>query len=122
MECRTAQRMIPRYIQGDLKGSELNDFLDHVMNCQECYDELEVYYTIDAGLKELDGADGQVDTLKATIDRAMKESRDTERRLIFHQHFFYASSTVVFWFLLAAVIVQLRLLLEYAVQAGPLVF
>ena len=57
MDCHEAQKMITRYIRGELNRTETDEFLDHVMNCKECYDELEIYYTIDMGLKELDGVE-----------------------------------------------------------------
>ena len=54
MNCRTAEKLVQPYISGELEGSELLQFIEHVKTCRSCYEELETYYTIDATLQLLD--------------------------------------------------------------------
>ena len=46
MKCEEALTKIEAYINHTLNGRELEEFLEHVTSCQECYDELETYYII----------------------------------------------------------------------------
>jgi len=55
MTCKEAQQLIMPYINDELTDKELTPFLDHINNCKDCYEELEVYYTLYAGLAQLDG-------------------------------------------------------------------
>ena len=50
MNCRETQQMIDRYLKNNLEESELQAFLDHVRECPSCYEELEIYYTIEYAL------------------------------------------------------------------------
>lgn len=55
MTCKEAEQLIMPYINDELTDKELTSFLDHISNCKACYEELEVYYTLYAGLAQLDG-------------------------------------------------------------------
>ena len=54
MKCHDVQRMISGFIEKKLTDEQLEDFLEHIETCQDCYDELEVYYMITIGLMQLD--------------------------------------------------------------------
>lgn len=54
MTCFETQEMILRYLNDDLKDKELEDFLKHISQCENCYEELEIYFTLLTGLKQLD--------------------------------------------------------------------
>lgn len=54
MDCRTADKMIIRYIQRELDDDETAAFLKHIRTCQSCRNELEINYDIIDCLKALD--------------------------------------------------------------------
>ena len=54
MTCREAKDQVKAYIEGTMSDKECTRFLDHVMNCPDCYDELETYFIIDYSLQYLD--------------------------------------------------------------------
>lgn len=54
MECKEVQNIIPKYIDGSISDEELEEFLLHIANCKECYEELEITYTIKEALQQLD--------------------------------------------------------------------
>jgi len=56
MDCREIQAMIIPYINSALDDEQLKIFLKHIKTCKECKEELEIYYMVDVGLKQLDGA------------------------------------------------------------------
>lgn len=54
MKCEEALTKIDAYINDNLSHKELEEFLEHIKSCPECYDELETYYTISVGMKYLE--------------------------------------------------------------------
>ena len=54
MTCREAEQMVMPYINKDLTDKEMSAFLSHVHTCSDCYEELEIYYTIYTGLAQLE--------------------------------------------------------------------
>lgn len=46
MKCIEAQQLVKPYIEGQLSDRQLEQFLDHVEHCSECYEELEIYFSI----------------------------------------------------------------------------
>ena len=56
MNCKQAQRLLVPYINGELDEKEEGEFVKNIRHCPECYEELEVYSTVFAGIRQLDGA------------------------------------------------------------------
>ena len=54
MKCEEALTRISAYIDNTLSGRELEEFIEHVEHCPECYDELETHYTIKVGINYLE--------------------------------------------------------------------
>ena len=54
MKCEKALLMIDKYIEDKLSPRELQEFITHVKNCSECYEELEMFYVINVGMKYFD--------------------------------------------------------------------
>ena len=54
MNCRETQQMIYRYLNNDLDEKELQAFLDHVRECPSCYEELEIYYSVQEAIEYLE--------------------------------------------------------------------
>lgn len=55
MTCLEAQSKIIAYIDHNLEKDEKTDFLTHIKNCDNCKDELNIYYTMIEGMRQLDG-------------------------------------------------------------------
>lgn len=54
MTCLEAQSKIVSFIENKLSDDELAKFISHVNECDDCAEELEIYYTILVGMKKLD--------------------------------------------------------------------
>lgn len=54
ISCIEAQGMITRFIENQLNVEELQHFLYHMNHCKECREELEVYFILLTGMKQLD--------------------------------------------------------------------
>ena len=55
--CKTAQSLVIPYINDQLSDEETEDFLEHIENCKECYEELEIHFTVHYALQKLDEDD-----------------------------------------------------------------
>lgn len=78
MTCLTAQSLILKYINNELSGTQLEAFLNHIDNCNDCRDELQIYYIMFRGIKQLDD-----DTVSDyDFHRQFEESLDFSRRKI----------------------------------------
>ena len=58
MNCLETQIRIRAFLDHELTDGELRDFLDHVEQCQECREELDLYCGIDLALEEDDHSGG----------------------------------------------------------------
>ncbi|MCM1494278.1 MAG: zf-HC2 domain-containing protein [Bacteroides sp.] len=54
MNCLEAQSKIVAFVEDKLEGGELLEFVRHVRSCENCAEELEIYYTLLVGMKQLD--------------------------------------------------------------------
>lgn len=54
ISCMEAQGMITSFIGDTLDSKQLEQFLHHINHCEDCEEELEVYFTLLTGMKQLD--------------------------------------------------------------------
>ena len=50
--CKDYQKMIKDYDDGRLSLKQEERFIKHIMNCDDCKEELEIYYIVSYGLDE----------------------------------------------------------------------
>ena len=71
LTCREAEKMVMPYIDEELREDELDEFLEHIWSCDSCKEELEIYYTVSVGLRQLESGTGVYD-----ITGALEESME----------------------------------------------
>lgn len=54
MNCLEAQSKIVAFIEDKLDNGEKLEFIRHIQGCSNCAEELEIYYTLIVGMKQLD--------------------------------------------------------------------
>ena len=54
MTCKEAEGMVMAYIRHDMDVQQMEEFLEHIDQCENCREELEIYYTVEAGIRQLD--------------------------------------------------------------------
>lgn len=81
MKCHDVQLMISGFIEDRLTDQELETFLEHIATCQDCYDELEVYYMITVGLMQLD----EVHTGTLDLKKNLKNYIETKRQNLYNR-------------------------------------
>ena len=55
MNCKDTEKKIPYFLQDELDGSKLEEFVEHVEHCPECKEELSIQFLIAEGLERLEG-------------------------------------------------------------------
>ena len=105
-KCEEALTKIEAYIDHTLSGRELEEFLEHVKSCRECYDELETYYIISVGMRYLE----EENLESYNIPKMLQEDLHTRERQVRRRNIF--RKTAVFLGVLFF-IVLLVLMLSY---------
>ena len=114
-QCMEIQARIPDYIEGNLSTDELEEFITHIESCDECKEELNIYYTIYLGLLQLDHEDRDIKELNDLDGALAEELCQSElfiRRRHFWQGFRYVIYTTAFWCVVVSVLFELRLLCD----------
>lgn len=108
MDCKCAQSMVTPYIQKKLKDKELEGFLEHISHCEECYEELEIYFSVHYTLERLDDEEkGQVYNVKHALQERLSDSRFRVWRWRVSQMCFKGILVLVGSLFLAAIIFQI---------------
>ena len=55
MNCKELEKKIPFFLQDELDGSKLEEFVEHVETCPECKEELSIQFLVAEGLERLEG-------------------------------------------------------------------
>lgn len=108
LTCKQAEKMVMPFIDYQLSEQELEDFLIHVETCPSCKEELEIYYTVSAGLKQLDSGTGAYDiagALEDTLDMAWMKVRTMKLRKVIC----YAVNTLSVTGVLTILLMQIRM-------------
>lgn len=92
MDCKETRKNIYRFIEDELEGRELQSFMKHVTECEECREELAIQYLVTEGMLHLENEstfDLQMQ-LEKRMERARKKIR-SRRRVIW---FMYVMETL----------------------------
>ena len=85
MTCLEVQSKIIAYIDHNLEKDEKIDFLRHIKNCEDCKDELNIYYTMIEGMRQLDGnlplSKDFTEELNNRIERELKQNKKKQEFL-----------------------------------------
>lgn len=111
MTCKETEKMVMPYINGKLDEEELAAFMKHVETCRSCREELDIYYTVMLGLKQLDHGTGAYD-IQRTLEESLEFSRLKIKTVKIRKVITYAVNTLCVVWLCVAVLLQLRLWLE----------
>lgn len=108
MTCTEAEKMVEPYIHDKLSLMELEAFMEHIDTCENCREELEIYYMVDVGLRKLDEDSGTYD-IAGALRRKLEDSAGVLRRLLLFRITKYAVSTLMVMGLIVTVLLQFRI-------------
>lgn len=92
MTCLEAQSKIIAYIDYHLEREEKQDFLRHIQNCDNCKEELNIYYTMIEGMRQLDDNMPLSTDFTAELDERIEWELETSRR---KREFFRSSVGII---------------------------
>ena len=104
MTCKEAEQTVMPYINDGLTDKELSAFLDHIYECTSCYEELEIYYTLYAGLSQLDGENEEQDMHNLLQEALHMSEMRVRRRRAFNAY--YVLSQVLAMLALAVIMIM----------------
>ncbi len=108
MTCREAESLVIPFIHEELDDGTAAEFLDHIDACDNCREELEIYYTVEAGIRQLSDDMGS-----SNIKGEMEADIQAARRRIFRGTVLevarYAADTLAVLGIFAMLILQFRL-------------
>ncbi|OUQ19760.1 anti-sigma factor [Lachnoclostridium sp. An14] len=108
MTCRETEQMIIPYINGQLEDEELEAFLTHVRDCAECREELEIYFTVDYGIRQLDDDIGVYD-IPGALERTLEQSWERIRHVHTLTVLRYVFATLSSLWLAVTFLLQMRI-------------
>lgn len=111
LSCGETEKMVMPFIDGHLDEQELEAFLNHIHGCAACKEELEIYYTVSLGLRQLDSGTGVYDiagALEDSLDTAWMKVRAVRLRKVIC----YAVNTLCVAGVLAILFMQVRIWME----------
>lgn len=54
MNCKEAEKKIPAFLDDELDGSDLAEFVEHIEECPECKEELSIQFLVTEGMEQLE--------------------------------------------------------------------
>lgn len=108
MTCQEAERLVTPYIRDELSGDELEAFLNHIDECSNCREELEIYFMVDVGLKQLDNGSGTYD-IAGDLERKIEDSYMKVSHMWMFRVFRYAVNTLSVMAMAVMVLLQFRI-------------
>ncbi len=54
MNCKEAEKKIPSFLQDELDGRNLAEFVGHIDECPECMEELSIQFLVAEGMEQLE--------------------------------------------------------------------
>lgn len=79
MDCKEAQSKIDLFVKDNLDIKTLKLFLDHVEQCDDCKDELEVYFTLYTGMQILEDEKDSGINYRVDLERKLRRAEDMIR-------------------------------------------
>ncbi len=111
MTCKEAESLVMPYIRDELTDEVLQEFLDHIESCSSCWEELEIYFTIEVGIRQLDSETGNYN-IKGALEAALEQSRQWLHGMKLLNIARYAVSTLGVMALIITVLLQCRIWIQ----------
>lgn len=108
MLCKDAERLVIPYIRHELDDEVVEEFLEHVDSCENCKEELEIYYTVEAGIRQLD-SDAEHYNIKGDMEANIQSSKQRLYNLRLLKICRYAVDTLMIVSMLVMIVLQTRI-------------
>lgn len=105
MDCKETRKNIYRFIEDELEGKELEKFMKHVMECEECREELSIQYLVTEGMQHLE-KESTFD-LQSQLEKKMESANKkirSRKRVIWFMYFMETLAILAVVFMMILVI------------------
>lgn len=107
LQCNRATKMIPSFIADELSFRELEQFMEHIDECESCKEELSIQFLVEVGLNSLEA--GNTFDLQQELNIALEEAAKRVQVYRFFRHSVFVLACIG----IAAAILGAALLLLY---------
>lgn len=97
--CEQVQKRIIDFINDDMEVKDIEKFLYHIENCEECREEYSVYYTLIMGMKLLDS-----DNIKGKIQINPRDRIDDAKSYLIRYRLVLFQKILLFIFVCIGII------------------
>lgn len=102
MKCKEAEKEIPSFLNDELDGKDLAEFVDHIEDCPECMEELSIQFLVAEGLEQLE--QGNNFNLQKALTWKLEDADDKIRMNRILRHTLLVLEAAVVVVIIAAVI------------------
>ena len=102
MNCKEAEKKIPAFLNDELDGRDLAEFVDHIEDCPECMEELSIQFLVAEGLEQLE--QGNNFNLQKALTWKLEDADDKIRMNRILRHTLLVLEAAVVVVIIAAVI------------------
>ena len=74
LSCKQAEKLVVAFIKDDMDNATKKLFLNHILTCASCREELSIQFLVTAGMKRLENGD------TFDLNRELRHKIETERR------------------------------------------
>ncbi len=110
MKCSDTEQYIQMYIDDELTGPKLREFLTHIEECPKCYEEMEINYLIKEALIRLE--DGTTFDLRKELQQKIQNSKNC---LMMHEYLIAVRQLILLGAMVILTISIFRLMILYGV-------
>ena len=108
MTCKEAESLVIPYIHHQLDDDTMSEFLEHIEVCPNCKEELEIYYTVEAGIRQLDKDTGHYN-IKGDMEADLQASRQRLHGIHVLDVARYAADTLIVISVAMMLVLQVRI-------------
>lgn len=109
MTCLEARKCIYDYLNNELSDEKLQEFMEHISECDECMEELRITHMVYSGVQKLDAVDDSNLNIDGSFRRQLMDTRFYLFRIHAIRIIRMAADSVVFWAVLVTLLLQLRI-------------
>ena len=111
MNCLEAQSKIVAFIENKLNDDETVEFVKHIRSCENCSEELEIYYTLLSGIRELDQDGAMIRDFRQALSDDMDERcKQREREEKINDYIWYITGAMFFLFAVLVLLAEVHFL------------
>lgn len=107
MNCKETEKMISLFLQDELEGKSLEQFVEHIEQCPECKEELSIQFLVTEGMERLE--EGNNFNLQNALSDRLGDAKSCIKVHQGLQHTLICLETAVAVAILIAILIIFRL-------------